>query len=253
MKWVSVLQNYMVVISYDGTAYHGFQYQKNALTIQEVLEKNLTKLFRQRIKVEVAGRTDAGVHARNQTISFFAPPLILPERLPLALRGLLPPDIVTLWAKAVPDSFNARRSALAKVYSYTIDNGKYPDVFKRNFACHIPYRLDLEAMEEAASYLIGEHDFKSFQAAGSKVKSTVRTLYRLTITQKDNFIVIAYTGNGFLYKMVRIITGTLINVGLQKTHPQQLQEILESKNRAVAGETAQAKGLCLEKVLYGDL
>lgn len=249
---VNVL-NYMLVFSYDGTAYHGFQYQNNALTVQEVLEDSLTKLFRQGIKVEVAGRTDAGVHARAQVVTFFAPPLLPPERLPLASRGLLPGDIVVLGAKEVAVDFNARRSALAKIYSYTIDSGKFPDVFKRNYAWHLPCQLDLGAMKKAASYLVGKQDFKAFQAAGSKVESTVRTLFTLDLVRRDRFIIITYKGDGFLYKMVRNITGTLVNVGRQKTHPRQLQEILESKNRAEAGETAPARGLCLEKVLYSEL
>lgn len=222
------------------------------MTIQEVLEKNLARLFQERIKVEVAGRTDAGAHARGQVVSFFAPPMIPPGRLPFALKGLLPRDIVVLKAKKVDANFNARRSALAKHYSYTIDNGKFPDVFYRNYAWHLPQKLDLEAMKEGAFHFLGKHDFKSFQAAGSQVKTTERTLFALKITRKNNFIIISYKGDGFLYKMVRIISGTLIEVGLGEKTPRQLLEILLGKDRRAAGETAPAKGLCLEKVFYPE-
>jgi tRNA pseudouridine38-40 synthase len=247
------LQNYMIVISYDGTSYHGYQFQKNAITVQEVLEKSIKKLYSQMIRVEVAGRTDTGAHARGQVVNFFAPELIPAERLVFALNRVLPGDIVVLEARIVPLNFHSRRDATAKVYSYTIDNGQFPDVFNRNYAFHVGNPLDLAAMKAGASFLLGEHDFKAFQAAGSTVETTKRTLTSLKIEKREPFIILGFEGSGFLYKMVRIITGTLIEVGRGKIKPQDLRKILEGKDRKGAGKTAPAKGLCLEKVIYRSL
>ncbi len=244
------LANYKLVFSYDGTAYHGFQFQQNALTVQELLEKNLGKIYKQRIKVDPAGRTDSGVHARGQVVNYYAPEIISPQRLPLAINRIMPRDIVVLKAEVVPDGFNARRDALAKVYSYTIDNGFFADVFCLRYAWHIYGPLDLEAMERAASFLLGKHDFKAFQASGASVLSTERTLISIDIKRNNNFVIITFKGEGFLYKMARIIAGTLVGVGLHKEKPMRVQEILDSKERWKAGKTAPAKGLCLEKVLY---
>jgi len=245
------LPNYKIVLSYDGTGYHGFQFQRNALTIQAILERSLEKLYGKKIKVRAAGRTDAGVHAKGQVANFFAPASISEERLPLALNSLLPKDIVVLGAGAVADDFDARKSSVAKIYTYTIDNGPFADVFIRNYAWHIPRPLDLEAMKRAASFLLGKHDFKAFQGAGSSVEDTVRVLYALDIERLGSkTIVITCRGNGFLYKMVRNITGTLVEVGLLRRLPQEIPEILERKDRRKAGITAPARGLCLEAVLY---
>ena len=240
----------MIVISYDGTSYHGYQFQKNALTVQEVLEKNIKKLYSKMIRVEVAGRTDTGVHARGQVVNFLAPDLIPAERLAFALNRILPRDIVVLEARIVPNTFHARRDATAKVYSYTIDNGRLPDVFNRHYSYHVSNPLDVEAMKTGASFLLGEHDFKAFQAAGGTVETTKRTLFSLKIEKQEPFIILSFEGSGFLYKMVRIITGTLIEVGRGKRSPEELREILEGKDRKGAGKTAPSKGVCLEKVVY---
>ena len=240
----------MAVLSYDGTAYHGFQFQKNALTIQDILEKNLEKLYRERIRVVPAGRTDSGVHARGQVVNFFAPGIIPPAKIPMALNSILPRDIVVLKAEEASDCFDARRSARSKIYLYTIDNGYYPDVFLRNYAWHIYEPLDTDAMQLAASCLTGKHDFKAFQASGGSVESTERTIFSLSVERNDNIVVLRFQGDGFLYKMVRNITGTLVEVGLHKRSPQEVYEILKSKDRRKAGMTAPSRGLCLEKVLY---
>ena len=244
------LLNYLLTLAYDGTAYHGFQFQKNALTVQELLEKSLAKIYREKIKVEAAGRTDSGVHARGQAVNFFAPPLLTPLQLPRALNSLLPRDIAAVRALVVPASFHARRDACAKIYSYTIDNGSAADPFHRCYAWHIPGSLDLAAMREGARFLVGKHDFKAFQSAGGTVKTTVRTLYALKIEQEKEFVTITFQGDGFLYKMVRSMTGTLAAVGRRKRKPQAIQEILEGRERRRAGMTAPARGLCLEEVLY---
>lgn len=244
------MPKYKAIISYDGTDYHGFQVQLNALTIQEVIEKSLTKLYGRKTRVEPAGRTDAGVHARGQVIGFFAPPVIPEKKIPLALNGVLPGDIVTLDAARVGEHFSPRREAEKKFYSYSIDNSFFPDVFWRRYSWHIPQSLDLQRMKEGAGHLLGKHDFKAFQSTGTFLKSTVRTLFSLEIEQHGSLVRLNYEGSGFLYKMVRNITGTLVEVGLGKREPQELQKILQSKDRQQAGEAAPAAGLCLEKVVY---
>ncbi len=244
------MATYKLVISYDGTAYHGFQYQENAFTVQEALEKALYKLYGEMIRVGASGRTDAGVHARGQVISYRASERIPGERLRQALSGVLPRDIVVLEAAKADDSFLSRKDAKGKIYTYAIDNGPCPDVFTRNFAWHLPCLLDLEKMRAAAELFLGEHDFQAFQAAGSPVKTTVRTIYSLTVTRKNHFIILRFEGNGFLYKMVRRITGTLVKAGLGKREPGEVQAALTWGQRCYAGPTAPARGLCLEKVLY---
>lgn len=247
-----MLQNYMLVLAYDGTNYHGFQFQKNALTVQEVLEKKLEKIYKRKIRVEVAGRTDSGVHARGQVVNMLAPPLLTPLQLLRALNRILPADIAILRAKAVPQGFHVRKDACAKIYTYTIDNGRIADVFQRCYAWYIHAPLNTEAMQKGARYLVGKHDFKAFQSANSIVKTTVRTLFDLQVKQENSMLTICFKGDGFLYKMVRCITGTLVDVGRRKTDPREILEILKSRERQRAGRTAPAKGLCLEKVLYRD-
>ncbi len=240
----------MLVLAYDGTCYHGFQFQKNALTVQEELENKLRKIYKRKIRVEVAGRTDAGVHARGQVINLLAPPLLTPLQLLRALNRILPADIAVLKAKTVPRGFHVRRDARAKIYTYTIDNGRIADVFQRDYAWYIHAPLNTEAMQKGARFLVGKHDFKAFQSANSMVKTTVRTLFSLQVKQENNLFTIYFKGDGFLYKMVRSITGTLVDVGRLKIEPREVLEILKSGERRRAGRTAPAKGLCLEKVLY---
>ena len=241
---------YMLRLAYDGTAYHGFQIQANAPTVQLCLEQALAVLYGSTIRVEAAGRTDAGVHARGQVVNFSAPALVPESRLPFALNGLLPEDIVVAAARQVEEDFSARRDARAKVYAYTIDNGPFPDVLQRRYAWHVARPLDLTGMQKAAARLRGRHDFRAFQAAGSCVKTTVRTLYGLRLTGRRQFIYLMFKGDGFLYKMVRNITGTLVEVGLGRLDPADVEYILQQGCRGSAGATAPARGLCLEKVIY---
>ncbi len=242
--------NYRVTLSYDGTNYSGFQIQENALAIQEVLESCLQKLFGHPLRITAAGRTDAGTHAKEQVINFFAAPLIPPARLPLAMNGILPWDIVVTGAGMDKESFDARRDASGKFYSYTIDNGKYPDVFWRRFAWHVYDSLEIQPMREAAAFLVGEHDFQAFQAAGSAMENTVRRIDRLTMEREGRFIRFEVEGNGFLYKMIRNIVGTLVEVGCSRKRPGEMKDILKSRDRRAAGITAPARGLCLEEVFY---
>ena len=242
--------NHKLLLAYDGTAYSGFQRQKNALSIQEIIERALGKLYGTRIKVEGASRTDAGVHARGQVINYFSPGNIPIERLPFALNSILPSDIVAYRASEVDDHFNARKNAYRKRYVYIIDNGTFPDVFKRNYTWHVPSKLDIKAMKSAAWVLLGRHDFKAFQSAGSSVIHTVRTLFEIDIIEEGCFLYFSFEGDGFLYKMVRAITGTLVEIGLGKKESEDMEEILCTKDRSQAGKTSPASGLCLEKVLY---
>ncbi|WP_238455630.1 tRNA pseudouridine(38-40) synthase TruA [Desulfolucanica intricata] len=247
------MRNIKVTIAYDGTNYHGFQEQRGTRlpTIQGVLQQELSRLSKNEIIVTAAGRTDAGVHAKGQVINFVADKWQIPiDRVVPALNSVLPKDICALAAEEVDPFFHARFAAVAKTYKYYIYNDIVPSPFWRLYSYHYKGYLDLEQMQKAAAYLIGEHDFCSFMAAGSPVKSTVRTLYELKLERKDKLIVLSFHGNGFLYNMVRIITGTLIEVGIGKYGPGDLKQILEGRNRKLAGPTAAASGLFLEKVYY---
>ena len=240
-------------MAYDGTDYHGFQEQcgTGLATVQEQLEGCLERLVGRTVRVTGAGRTDAGVHARGQVINFDAAGWPIPvKRIPLAMNGLLPADIVITEAEEVPDDFHARFSARAKTYCYTIWNQRIPSPFYRLYSTFVPVPLDQWTMSAAASMLVGRHDFKCFQAAGSTVRDTVRELYRADVTRAGAMLYFVYRGNGFLYNMVRIMTGTLVQVGLGKAEPRSIKQILNSGNRALAGPTMPPEGLCLEHVEY---
>jgi len=243
------VKNIKLTLAYDGTNYHGFQIQQNAVTIQEELEKAIETIFSQAVRVTAAGRTDAGVHALGQVVNFYVDTKIPCERIPYALNSVLPPDIVVTNAEEVAADFHARYSAKSKVYRYTVDHAPFPRVLTRHFAYHLPYRLDLNLMQKAASTLLGQKDFRSFMASGSSVKSTVRTLFTLDLTDHDDYLTITIEADGFLYNMVRIITGTLLEVGQGKRH-YDLTPVLEARNRNVAGWTVPAHGLVMQEVKY---
>ncbi|MCD5406116.1 MAG: tRNA pseudouridine(38-40) synthase TruA [Desulfotomaculum sp.] len=245
--------NIKLTVGYDGTDYHGFQEQRGTklITIQHLLEEKLSKLAKQPIKIIAAGRTDAGVHARGQVVNFKHPDWPVPlDRLPLAINALLPNTVVVWRAEPVSAEFHARFSALAKTYSYSIYNTQIPDPFIKRFVLHQPRLLDDVAMQKAAKYLIGQHDFKAFQAQGTAVKTTVRKITKLAIERQGHILKIKFTANGFLYNMVRIMVGTLMQVGLGKMEPAMIKHILASKNRAMAGVTVAPQGLCMEEVHY---
>ncbi|WP_307400832.1 tRNA pseudouridine(38-40) synthase TruA [Desulfofundulus luciae] len=248
------MRNIKLTIAYDGTNYHGFQEQRGTglVTIQEVLEKCLRRLAGREIRVTGAGRTDAGVHARGQVVNFDACGWSIPtDRIVLALNGMLPRDIAALKAEEVGPEFHARYSALAKTYRYTIYNSRIPSPFWRLYSHFVPRPLDVEAMAQAAQKLVGTHDFASFQAAGSPIKNTVRTLFAVDVFREGIELVhLTFRGNGFLYNMVRIMVGTLIEVGLGKRDPDDIPAILAARDRTRAGPTAPPEGLCLERVEY---
>ncbi|WP_347489962.1 tRNA pseudouridine(38-40) synthase TruA [Desulfoscipio sp. XC116] len=247
------MRNIKLTIAYDGTNYHGFQEQRGTglATIQETLELCLRKLAGRRVQVTGAGRTDAGVHARGQVINFNAAGWPIPvERIPLAVNGLLPADVVVMDAKEVDEDFHARFSARAKIYRYAVWNNRIPSPFHRLYSGFLPVPLDDEAMSAACAHLLGRHDFKCFQAAGATVKTTVRTLYRAEVIRKGSLVHFVFKGNGFLYNMVRIMAGTILQAGMNKTSPESIKLMLESRDRAQAGPTMPPRGLCLECVEY---
>ena len=220
-------------------------------TVQGIIQRELSRLAKASINVTSAGRTDTGVHARGQVINFYSGNWLIPtDRVIYALNSVLPFDIRALSAEEVPDSFHARYSAVAKTYSYYICREDIVSPFTRLYSYHNNSSMDLMAMRRAAQYLIGEHDFRSFMASGSSVKTTVRKLFQLDLLEKDGMIILTYCGNGFLYNMVRIITGTLLLIGTGKKHYSVVEEILNSCDRRLAGPTLPAHGLFLEKVEY---
>lgn len=242
-----------MLLAYDGTNYAGWQVQEGqgrVKTIQGTVEKALALITGERIRVTGAGRTDAGVHARGQVIHFDTDSRIPVPSFPAALNSVLPPDIRFYGAEEVSPDFHAQYQAREKTYRYTIDCGPVPDVFLRNYACHISYQLDLPAMQEAAKLLLGTHDFRSFCASGSSVKNFVRTVKALEICQSDFLIYVNITADGFLYNMVRIIVGTLLEIGRGKLPSGYMAELISAQDRTLAGPTAPAKGLCLEQVVY---
>ncbi len=246
-----ILTNIKLTLSYDGTNYHGFQRQKNALAIQEVIESCLSKIYNEEIRITASSRTDAGVHARWQTINYYPTFHNIPEkRIPYALNSVLPEDIRVLESEVVPIKFHSRYDAQSKVYSYTIDRGRFHSVFWRLYSYHMPFSLDIKAMQEGTQYLQGRHDLSSFCAAGSSVISKEREIKMAYWSEEGDLIRFYIEADGFLYNMIRIITGTLIEVGRQKIAPRRMLEILEARDRRLAGPTAPANGLCLEKVSY---
>ena len=245
-------QNYKIIVEYDGSNYSGWQIQKNTKqTIQQKLEDALTKINKGRVQVTGAGRTDAGVHAAGQAANFFLDVEIPVNKIPIALNTELPADIICKKAEKVEQDFHARYDSRGKKYRYRILNSNFNSVFVRNFVYNVYKKLDLEIMQKAARYFEGCHDFAAFCAAGSSVDSTVRKIYSLDLyTAENDEIWIDVIGNGFLYNMIRILAGTLIETGLGKRTLFELEYILQSCDRNNAGFTAPAQGLTLIEVFY---
>ena len=242
--------NYLVRMAFCGAAYSGFQVQKNAPTVCAVFQDALEQVYGERLSVKGCSRTDAGVHAREFCISFFAPDKITPEKLPLALNRNLPEDIRAYEARRVPDGFHARYSALGKEYVYVILNSAVEDVFAAGLSYRVAGVLDVKAMQEAAGHFVGRHDFAAFMAAGSSVEDTVRTVTKAAVECEGNRLEFTVAADGFLYNMVRIMAGTLLCVGRGKMEVCELPGVLASCNRERAGETLPARGLFLNRVFY---
>ncbi len=245
-------RNICLVLAYDGTNYHGFQRQTPpVVAVQNVLEEKLAQIFGDTIELAAAGRTDAGVHAMGQVVNFFTDGTIPIDRIPQAVNGLLPRDIVIKEAMEMDRDFSARHSAKSKTYIYRIQQGAVPNPFTGRYAWYIRRPLDRTGMRAALSLIEGTHDFTSFRASGGADMSPVRTMYRAELSEAEgNQIEILLHGNGFLYHMVRNIVGTLVNVGLGKFTPEAFGKILEARDRQKASATAPAEGLCLHSVEY---
>lgn len=239
-------------IQYCGCNYSGFQVQPNAVTVQEVLESALSHVYNERINVTASGRTDSGVHALGQVIHFDAPNAsTLPcEKLPFAVAQYLPNDISIIDAEKVDAEFHARYSCKSKTYKYRLIYSEFnlPLEYGRAWICD--YQIDIDKMTEAAKYLLGEHDFKAFMASGSSVKSTVRNITRFDICYSGDCIEFVVSANGFLYNMVRIIVGTLVDIGRGRIDISEIEGIIASGERAKAGKTAPPDGLYLVSVEY---
>ncbi len=246
------MENTLLHLSYEGTNYSGFQIQENAPTVQEAVERALRIIYKQPVRITGAGRTDAGVHALGQAASYKAPFKIEKVKLPSAINTLLPPDIVVTGAEKVDDHFHARYDVRRKIYSYSIDRAPYPQVLKRLYCWHLPDRLDIEMMSRAAALFEGTHDFKLFQVSGSRVMDTKRSLFKVKLENQaeKQLLIITFEGSGFLYRMVRLITGSLVRVGLGKLSLTAINEALKGNDPSAAGPTAPAAGLCLEKIFY---
>ena len=240
-----------LTVAYDGTGYCGWQVQPKGTTVEAVLNRALSDLTGEDIKVTGASRTDAGVHAEGNVAVFDTETGIPPERMAYAVNRLLPEDIVVVKSEEVPGDWHPRYQDSVKTYEYRILNRGMPDPVRRFTTFHVSYPLNLDAMREAAEYLKGEHDFKSFCSIHTDVKSTVRTIYDLTIEKDGDIITLRISGNGFLYNMVRIIAGTLITVGRGAWPPEKIKEILQARDRQKAAATVPAKGLVLKNIRYG--
>ena len=233
---------FRAVVSYFGKNYVGWQRQLNGLSVQEVLEKALSETFGTPTQATASGRTDAGVHAEGQVVHFDADTAIPPEKIPFAVNTLLPRDISMLSCEPAEEDFNARFSAKRKTYRYSLYVSRHRRPMLEETHAHVVVPLDLARMREVADVIEGEHDFKGFEASGSKVKSTVRTVFSVRI-----FV----TGNGFLYNMVRIIAGTLVYAGQGKLTAEDVGKVLETGDRTLAGKTLPPEGLTLVSVEYG--
>lgn len=239
------------IVEYDGTNYSGWQRQTNtSMTIQEKVENALSVIAKEPKSILASSRTDAGVHAHGQVIGFRMNNKIPTERIPIALNSILPKNIRIREVEEVNADFHPRFQTVGKIYQYLIDNDSIQSAFRFHHAYHVPYELDVQAMREGSQHLIGTHDFSSFRASGCSAKSPVRTVKRVDVTKTDHLIRLEVEGDGFLYNMVRIITGTLIYVGLGKFTAGQVKDILEAKDRTLGGPTAPAQGLYLVKVFY---
>lgn len=246
-----MMHNYKLLIQYDGTRYNGWQRQGNTEnTIQGKLNEIIGKYLQEEVDIAGSGRTDAGVHAYGQVASFKVKKYFDTEQFRADVNGFLPKDIRILSVENADDRFHARLSAVSKTYEYVIDNGDVSDVFTRKYSWRIEEKADVKKMLAAAEKLTGTHDYTSFCGNKKFKKSPVRTVTDITIKEQEGKIVIAYTGDGFLQNMVRIMTGTLVEVGLGKRRADSMEGILNAKNREMAGMMAPPEGLFLKEVYY---
>ena len=243
------MRNIKITIQYNGKNYCGWQNQNNSPGIQGTIEKAIFDITREEVKITGSGRTDAGVHALGQVANFKTNSQIPVDRIPNALNAKLPKDISIVKAEEVDEDFHSRYSAKKKTYRYQIYNSQYRSPIYADISYPVKYDLDIDKMKKEAKSLIGTYDFKGFMSSGSSVIDTVRTIYNIEVSKSEDLIIIEIEGNGFLYNMVRIIAGTLVDIGRGRI-AEKMSTIIESKSRSMAGHTAPAHGLFLKKVDY---
>lgn len=246
------MRNYLFKIKYDGFAFHGWQLQPNGITVQQCISEAINRIFSQKVTVHGCSRTDSGVHANEFCFSCKLETDMSCEKMIYALNAVLPEQIAVTDCEIVDDGFHARFDCKGKEYVYIINNAKVRDPFLVGRAYHYKYKLDEKMLDEQAKDFIGTHDFASFCAAGSSVKDTVRTVYDFTVTRDGDEVIFKVCGDGFLYNMVRIAVGTLLDISRGKLECGSIPKIIESKDRSKAGVTAPACGLYLNKVFYGE-
>ncbi len=246
-------KNFKIILKYNGTNYHGWQIQPGVATIQQVLEESLQRLLGGKIRAYASGRTDTGVHAEAQVVHFKTEKEISPQELEKSLNKILPGDIEVLSIEEVAENFHARYAVRSKQYRYTVLNSKppYPPEKRAKNVYYFRQELDVERMREAASHLLGKHDFSAFGVnPGWKVENPVKTMMKIEIIRQGSYIYFDFEADGFLYKMVRSIVGTLLKVGVGRISPDAMPQLLQSRDRRNAGPTVPASGLCLIKVNY---
>ena len=244
------MRNIKLTIEYDGKDFNGWQKQPTKLNIQGTIEQAIKQITGEEVQLNASGRTDAGVHAFGQVANFKTNSQIPIEKFPIALNSNLKKSIRIISAEEVDERFHSRLTCKRKTYRYVINNSEFSSAIYRNLETHIPQKLDVDKMQEAVKYFEGEHDFKAFKASGTSSKSSVRTIYKAEVYKEGDRIFIELTGNGFLYNMVRIIAGTLVDVGIGKIKPDEIPEIIKIKKRENAGKTLPPNGLYLLKVMY---
>ena len=240
----------LLSIAYDGRNYHGFQVQKNAVSVAQVFQDGVEAVFHKRLPIKGCSRTDAGVHANMFCISMEVQSAIPCDRVIPALNTHLPPDVAVIACREVPQGFHARYDCVGKEYLYRILNRVPRDPFSGGLALHHPYPLDVERMNAACREFLGEHDFSAFCSAGSDVEDRVRTIHWASVQREGDFVLFRVAGDGFLYNMVRIMTGTLLEVSRGAILPEEIPDILQSRDRSRAGVTAPPDGLYLNRVFY---
>ena len=245
------MRNIKIIVEYDGTKYNGWQTQKNGSGIQEILTNSIHQVCSDVEKINGAGRTDAGVHAFGQVANFYTDCKIPVKKIPNAINVYLPKDIVVKDAEEVDKDFHSRYSTKGKKYMYIVNNSPIRSGLDFYREYYFPYEIDYKKMKKAAEFFEGTHDFKGFMASGSSIKDTVRTISKIQIKKRDDGrIIFNFVGDGFLYNMVRILVGTLLDVGVGKIEPEDIKEIILSKERSKAGKTVPAQGLYLVEVYY---
>lgn len=244
------MRNVKVVVEYDGTDYFGYQYQPNVPTVQGELERVLSKIVKEKVSIYGSGRTDSGVHAAGQVINFLTSGSIPIEKLCVAMNSLLPTSISAVRAEEVSEDFHARYSARSRLYRYSILNRELRSALAGRFAWHVNRQLDTDAMNEGKEHLLGVRDFCSFASADRDDGSTIRNMQEIVVRREEDCVLIDVRANAFLRSMVRVIVGTLVEVGLGQRPSSQIRDILEARDRRAAGKTAPPQGLCLLDVEY---